>query len=630
MLTVMQSPFEAAHVPANSDIIIVNDFFSDELIGGAELTTDAIIGELRQQGGNPCCVRSRELTPQLVIAARDKLWVLCNFTTANPAALQALMRYARYVVIEYDFKFCSSRSPDKHAAELRSPCRCGTAPHGKFISQLYNIASLVVWMSERQRAVTLAACAEMHPRREIVASSIFSDETLGELLTLAKQRDSISPDDKWLVLRSDSWIKGTQQSLAAAIAAGKSYELVGQVSYADMLQRMMRSAGIVYMPPGGDTCPRYVIEAQLLGIAILCNENVMHLGEDWATQRGSELASTLRRKRIALCEDLMALRKPKISGYVTTFNAVKQGYPIVECVTSMLGFCTEIIVCDGGSSDDTVARIRKIGDPKIRIIVHDVNTSIPDFALEDGRQKAFARASCTGEFCWQQDADEIVDQRDVSDIMLMASRMPGNVRMIALPVVEFWGSTSKVRCDVTPWKWRISRNDPDITHGVPRELRIITQDGSPAALHGTDGCDMISVATGERIEFASFMTPEAEADRQRGLHGDVAALKRYATWFNTVIMTVPPVFHVSWLDIERKLRLYRDYWTSHWASLYGERTTNMFFTKEWCDVSDEDVANLAITLRNIGGWVWHRPWDGSITPHITCDRQIPRCITAGA
>jgi hypothetical protein len=222
-----------------------------------------------------------------------------------------------------------------------------------------------------------------------------------------------------------------------------------------------------------------------------------------------------------------------------------------------------------------------------------------------------------------------VDVRDATDIMLIATRMPADVRGVALPVVEFWGSLEKIRCDVTPWKWRISRNDPDITHGVPAELRRRSAAGHEIAAHGTDGCDMISATTGERIQFASFMTAEAERDRLLGLAGNADALKRYAVWFNTAIMTVPPVFHVSWLDIGRKLRLYRDYWTAHWASLYGEQPVNVFFKKPWCEVSDVEIDALATTLRSIGGWVWHRPWDGSRTPSITCDRQMPRSITIG-
>lgn len=629
MSNVMQSPFEAGHVPANADIVVVNDFFSDELIGGAELTTDAIIGELTARGTIVCCVRSRELTPQLIIANREKLWLVCNFSAASAAALATLIRCARYVIVEYDFKFCSSRSPEKHAFEQRARCACGTAQHGKFVTQLFNGSQLVVWMSERQRNVTHAACPDMKPRTEIVSSSVFSDETLAQLLSLRQQRLSLGDDGKWLVLKSDSWIKGTQQSLDAAIASGKQYELVGAMPYSMMLQRLMMCAGIVYMPPGGDTCPRYVIEAQLLGVGIMCNENVMHLGEQWTLCSGEALAEQLRIKRRALGDTLIGLLRPRISGYVTTLNAIKQGYPIVACIRSMLAFCTEVIVCDGGSTDGTVERITAIADPRIRIIEHNVDVTAPDFALEDGRQKARARAACTGDYCWQQDADEIVDVRDATDIMLMATRMPADVRGVALPVVEFWGSLEKIRCDVTPWKWRISRNDPDITHGVPAELRRRSAAGHEIAAHGTDGCDMISATTGERIQFASFMTAEAERDRLLGLAGDADALKRYAAWFNTAIMTVPPVFHVSWLDIGRKLRLYRDYWTAHWASLYGEQPVNVFFNKPWCDVSDVEIDALATTLRSIGGWVWHRPWDGSRTPSITCDRQIPRSITIG-
>jgi len=622
----MQSPFESASVPKATDVIIVNDFFCEEMLGGAELTTEAIIDELRSRDLKIAKIRSETLTPQLVYDNRGPLWIICNFTRADVRALSSIVRLVRYIVIEYDFKFCSARSPEKHKAETGKACQCGLAEHGKFVSELFSSAQAVIWMSERQRDITLAACQNMRPRKQMVTSSVFTDATLDNLASLrVKERSA-----KWIVLRSDSWIKGTKQSLAVAVSKGLDYELVGHVSYDEMLQKLASSSGIVYHPPGGDTCPRLIIEAAILGIQIDINDNVLHVHEPWSALRGDELIIALKKKRAAAADFICNELKVMISGYVTTLDCLSKGYPIIDCIRSMIAFCNEVIVFDGGSTDNTLHLISDSFDPsKVKVFTHVIDMTDPGFALEDGEQKARARAKCMGDFCWQQDADEIVDERDALDIQLMAARMPADINVVCLPVIEFWGSLDKVRVDVTPWKWRLSRNDKNITHGVPRMLRSHTLDGRRIALHGTDGCDMIFKDSGEPVDSATFMTHDADRDRQLALNGDTSALERYDAWFDTVTTMLPSVFHVSWLDINRKLHLYKAYWTAHWASLYGETPKNNFFDKDWDDVSDAEILALSQDLKKIGGWIWHRPWSGAVTPHIRCHRPMPRSITIG-
>ena len=42
-----------------------------------------------------------------------------------------------------------------------------------------------------------------------------------------------------------------------------------------------------------------------------------------------------------------------ISGYTTTYNCLKEDYPFLESIQSMLGFCDEVVVVDGCSDDGT-------------------------------------------------------------------------------------------------------------------------------------------------------------------------------------------------------------------------------------------------------------------------------------
>jgi hypothetical protein len=140
---------------------------------------------------------------------------------------------------------------------------------------------------------------------------------------------------------------------------------------------------------------------------------------------------------------------------------------------------------------------------------------------------------------------------------------------------------------------------------------------------------MIHKESGETIPHVTFHTPEAERVRQAACQGHEQALKEYENWFNQVVESLPGVHHYSWYDMARKMRLYRDYWTRHWNSLYDgsmEDTseTNMMFDIPWSQVTEEMIELRAKELsEKTGGWIWHRKWNGTRTPHIRVNVKEP-------
>jgi len=380
--------------------------------------------------------------------------------------------------------------------------------------------------------------------------------------------------------------------------------------------------------------------------------------------------------------------RPKISGYTTTFNCVQQKYPFIQCIKSMLEFCDEVCVVDGGSKDGTLEELVKLAweysdspqmlseahpdhaklmiengtdylrDPsiatnvtgsfgpfcdhkcpgrgchsRVRINVVKRDWKHPRFAVFDGMQKAEARKMCVGDYCWQMDSDEIVHEEDAPKIVDLCRLLPKDIDILSLPVTEYWGSSDKVRCDVQPWKWRLSRNKPNITHGIPVHLRKQDDQGNLCAAEGTDGCDMIDANTGLPIPHVGFYTQEAENARRAALQGNPQALQEYERWFNEVVNNLPGVFHYSWYDLPRKISLYRDYWQSHWRSLYNMKIedtpeNNMMFDTAWKDVTDEMLVERANLMKEkLGGWIWHRKWDGkTTTPHINVTRSQPKVM----
>jgi glycosyltransferase involved in cell wall biosynthesis len=330
-------------------------------------------------------------------------------------------------------------------------------------------------------------------------------------------------------------------------------------------------------------------------------------------------------------------KKTTISGYVTVFNCESRDYPFEQCIRSMLQFCDEVCVIDGGSTDKTLDKLNDLKNEfntpdfekiKVKIIPRDWDH--PKHAIFDGMQKAEARNMCTGDFCWQMDSDEIVHEDDVEKILSLCKRFPsGGTDILSLPVVEYWGGPEKIRIDIQPWKWRLSLNKPYITHGVPVELRAYDENGDLYIKHGSDGCDMIYKDSGERINHFTFHTPETEKLRIAALSGNAQALNEYSNWFNNVISNIPGVYHYSWYDMERKIKLYKVFWTKFWNSLYNRSMedtaeSNMMFDLPWSEVTDEMIKARAVEIaEGTGGWIWHRKWTGEKVPHITINKKEP-------
>ena len=209
-------------------------------------------------------------------------------------------------------------------------------------------------------------------------------------------------------------------------------------------------------------------------------------------------------------------RFEKISGYVTVFNAIKMGYPFVGSIKSFLNACDEIIVLDGCSSDGTYDILKDIAstDNRVKLYQNEFDMSEPGI---DGMQKAFARALCEHKFCLQFDADEAINEVDALKLRSIANRFPGDVDIIHLPVIELWGDEKHATGRRHAWKWRLSRNKPEITHGICNFARLTDEQTNKVyAKEGAcDGCCYIHIMTNDPLPHKGFWTSEMEVLRVR-------------------------------------------------------------------------------------------------------------------
>ncbi len=636
MFNTSNSPFSTSPlltIPEDAEIIFVSDAFSKDYPGGAEMTTDALVDS---SPFNVFRLHSKDVTMELLSQGVDRYWIFGNFFHMDLNLIPSIVANIHYSVVEYDYKYCKYRSPEKHSTAENTPCNCHNDQHGKIISAFFYAARSLWWMSEKQQNKYFTMFPFLREKDNIVLSSVFDERFFLKIKDL-KEKYKNSQRKGWVIVGSTSWIKGVEDAKNHCEEKGLEYEVVWQVTHDEMLDKFAQAEGFVFLPKGGDTCPRTVIEAKLLGCKLILNENVQHKDEIWfETDDPFDTEAYLYAARGRFWNGIKYSMNfnPTLSGYTTTLNCVSQGYPFEESIGSLLAFCEEVVVVDGGSSDGTWKKLEDWSkkEPKLKIHQEPRDWDDKRFAVFDGAQKAVARSLCTQEFCWQQDVDEVVHEDDYEKVRYLIKNFPKGLELIALPVIEYWGGPEKVRADINPWKWRLSKNLPHITHGIPDSLRKFDDDGELYSAPGSDGCDYVRCDNYSVINFATFYTPDVERIRLN-VSNDNSARESYQNWFNQAIDQLPGVHHYSWFDIGRKIKTYKGYWSKHWQSLYDikqEDTSenNMFFDKPWNDVTEKDIEDLDKKLSNdFGGWIFHQKIDFSKpTSHITINRKNPEIM----
>jgi hypothetical protein len=251
-----------------------------------------------------------------------------------------------------------------------------------------------------------------------------------------------------------------------------------------------------------------------------------------------------------------------------------------------------VVVVDGGSQVETLEKLQAWAkeEPRLEVSVRPWDWEEPGM---DGQQKAFGRALCTGDFLWQQDCDEVVHEEDYDKVRALVKRFPKEVSLVHLPVVELWGDSKHCRTDRHTWKWRLSRNVFNITHGIFKDARVVDEKtGKTFARKGmSDGCEYIDMMNYDFVPHIGFYDKGMEMLRRSNPEA-------FGEKMNQIYGELPSVYHYSWADIPRKIRNFRDFWDKCWSNLYNDPAPQPRFPEV---KTEEDVLKKAAEMKAQGG-----------------------------
>lgn len=259
-------------------IAFISDYFASDLIGGAELTTEAIMKFGSQRGVQVGRIHCQKTNKLLLEQNKNEFhFIVCNFSQLQDDLKLYMAKNCDYSIIEYDYKICKYRSFELHELNEGKPCDCELRMPGKINSVFYGYAQKVWFMSEKQKNLILEKVTALKSENCEVLSSVFS---YGDLNFIHSIKDN-EKNDKYLILDSNSPVKPSSMAVEYAKSNNLEYELISNLPYHELLIKMSTSKGLIFLPVASDTCPRLVMEAKMLGCDLILNEHVQHKDESW-------------------------------------------------------------------------------------------------------------------------------------------------------------------------------------------------------------------------------------------------------------------------------------------------------------------------------------------------------------
>lgn len=354
-------------------IIFVSDFFTEQLTGGAELTFEALI--------ESCIfshikVNSKQLTKTFINDNKDNYWIFGNTHTLNDELLFYISKNLNYSTIQFDYKFCKYRLPELHEEKGEDPCDCSSSRHGKIYSIFLAKSNSIWWMSKEQRDIHFSHFPYLEKTENHVLSSVFSDSNL----KFFEEHEKQDKNNKYIILNSNSWVKGVQKSIEYAEKNKLDYDLVEKLTHDQLLRTLSEYSGLIFLPQGKDTCPRITIEAKLLDCELILNDNVQHKDEEWFENKDKIIEHLKESKKLfwKYFEDLFlnSLEGDEDIHFklvVTCRNAEDTIVKTINSIKEQTYSNFECIISDDYSTDKTCSIIeREIdGDSRFKLVKND-------------------------------------------------------------------------------------------------------------------------------------------------------------------------------------------------------------------------------------------------------------------
>jgi GT2 family glycosyltransferase len=341
------------------NIIFISDFFYEEIPGGAEAATHNLCEALFADQPNvlKIKIKSEHVNLPFIENHKDCFFIVSNFVLLKEEAKSALEK-CEYIIYEHDHKYLQTRDP--------SPFKDYMAPSSALCNVgFYKNAQATICQSQKH--------ADILKNNLLIGNVVNAGCSLWkpeELDLLQGLLDDQKKSKKTGIMKSDNWVKGTQQAKDYCDVKHIDYELIPPMEYNDFMKELSCYERVVFFSQVFETFCRFVVEARILNCEVVTNGSNGCASEEWVIKnKGQQLLNAVCERQsqvVSMFEDIVAgeghkhfepLNLPKVSILTSVYNGDEYIEPFMEDITQQTYFdnCELLLIdCNSPGNEEKV------------------------------------------------------------------------------------------------------------------------------------------------------------------------------------------------------------------------------------------------------------------------------------
>ena len=279
-------------------LIFIADYFENEIRRGAELCNDSLLSYIP--------VDEKIESSHVSKIDKDAFYIISNFVQLSHGAMTELIKYKNYMIYEHDHKYTPTRNPFINPDGTKNPD--GLVPLKHLINQnFYYHAKIVLCQTNwHQRQLE----NNLNCKLDNIHGSFYTQFDLDLITairtrTIKKDKYSIFNDSDMIYLtnglayRQGPNIKNKNGAVQYCIKNKIPYIFIPRINNKEKFWTTLGSfKHFVFFPDIPETCSRLLIEAKMLGVEVITNDNSGAYHEEWFNLNGQELIDYFRDKII--------------------------------------------------------------------------------------------------------------------------------------------------------------------------------------------------------------------------------------------------------------------------------------------------------------------------------------------
>jgi len=321
-------------------IAFIADFFSNEIVGGAE-NNDSVLFSYLSARHEVEKINSKNASIDNL--KQYNFYIVSNFVFLSKIC-KNFLETKEYIIYEHDHKYVSTRDPSVFIDfEI---------PSSKIVNKDFYINAKFVFV--------LSDICKKVLEKNLNLNNIIN---IGTSLWSSEQFDILDRNinnikkDKLCVLRSNNRVKNQIKAESWCNKNNKQYNLVGSSDYEEFIKQLSSHKGIVFIPSVLETFSRLACEAKILDLGLITNKKLLGFASEASfSLRGEELLKeTKKRVSSALEKFNKCIQSKKHKPYIAILSLWKRGQWLEEqlnCLENQSTKPDEIWLCHGINEDN--------------------------------------------------------------------------------------------------------------------------------------------------------------------------------------------------------------------------------------------------------------------------------------